>query len=297
MTNGNIKNINEKDDYFLRTKVAIIGAGQMGMGIAQYLITQGVDVILIGQNEVKIQESSKKIHNNYKEMLERKKISIEQFNNFTTELKVYTNLSVCENADFIIEAIPEDLEQKINLIEQLNKIVNDSTIIATNTSSFSITKLGSYYIHPKQFIGLHFFNPVIKMPLVEVVKGLHTSESAFEKSKDFINMVNKHGVEVLDNPGFIVNRILIPMINEAIFVLQEGVATIEEIDISMKLGTNHPMGPLALADYIGLDTCLAIMENLHKTLGEDKYRPALLLKKYVAANKLGIKNKVGFYSY
>lgn len=212
-------------------------------------------------------------------------------------IRYSTSLEVCKEMDLVIEAIPEIFEKKKELFQILSEIMSESSILATNTSSLSITKLSSIFIDPSRVIGIHFFNPAVLMPLVEIIRGLETSNETVKKVTTFIEVIQKDAVFVQDQSGFIVNRILIPMINEAIFVLQEGIAAPEEIDKAMKLGSNHPMGPLELADFIGLDTCLSIMETLHCNFGEDKYRPATLLRKYVEGNRLGRKTKKGFYTY
>lgn len=278
-------------------KVVVIGAGQMGIGIVQYLLSKKLNVKLIGNNESKLNSAKSKVITNLEKMCLKGKVTEREINKFKNNFTASTNLNDSKNADLIIEAIPENLKQKLELIEALNGLVSESTILASNTSSFSITKLASKYKYQDRLIGLHFFNPVMRMPLVEVVKGLETSSTVLQEVNVFLQEIEKKGIVINDQPGFVVNRILIPMINEAIFVLQEGIASVADIDAAMKLGTNHPMGPLELADYIGLDTCLSIMETLHDSFGEDKYRPAVLLKQYVAANKLGLKNKNGFYNY
>ncbi|MCK1995790.1 3-hydroxyacyl-CoA dehydrogenase NAD-binding domain-containing protein [Psychrobacillus psychrodurans] len=277
--------------------IAIIGAGQMGSGITQYLAMNAINVTLIDYKESNIERASSNIENGLTKLVLKGKISEERKLQVLSCIQCSTSLEICREVDLVIEAIPEILEKKESLFRKLSEIMTETSILATNTSSLSITKLGSMFIDPSRVIGLHFFNPAFIMPLVEVIRGLETSGDTLEKITAFIIAINKEAVFVKDQSGFIVNRILISMINEAIFVLQEGIATPEEIDKAMKLGSNQPMGPLELADFIGLDTCLSIMETLHSNLGEDKYRPATLLRKYVEGNRLGRKTKKGFYTY
>jgi len=278
-------------------KVAIIGAGQMGSGIAQYLATNDIKVTLIDYKESNIERASIIIEKNLNKLRSKEKITEEEVVNIQSNIEYTTRLEGCSDKDLVIEAIPEILGKKEELFSSLSEIMKENAILATNTSSLSITKLGSLYINPCRVIGLHFFNPAVIMPLVEIIRGLETSKETVDKVSAFIERINKKPVFVEDQSGFVVNRILIPMINEAVFVLQEGISTAEEIDKAMKLGANHPMGPLELADFIGLDTCLSIMETLHANFGDDKYRPAPLLRKYVDGNRLGRKTKKGFYIY
>lgn len=277
--------------------VAIIGAGQMGTGITQYLAMHNIDVTLIDYKECNVERAASTIEGRLNKMVLKEKISVTEKNEIESKISYTTNMNCCERMDLVIEAIPEEIGKKEKLFIELSEIMPLKSILATNTSSISITKLGSLFYNPSNVIGLHFFNPAVVMPLVEVIRGLDTSIDTANRVTEFIERINKSPVFVQDQSGFIVNRILIPMINEAIFVLQEGIASAEEIDKAMKIGSNHPMGPLELADFIGLDTCLSIMETLHKDFGEDKYRPAPLLRRYVNGKRLGRKNKRGFYTY
>lgn len=277
--------------------VAIIGAGQMGAGVTQYLAMNNINVTLVDYKESNIKRASEAIRNSLNRLLTKEKISELDLVGIQGRIHYSTTLNSCSEMDLVIEAIPEEIEKKEQLLIELNGILNEHTIVATNTSSLSITKLGTLYKNPSKVIGLHFFNPAVIMPLVEIIRGLETSKETVDKITALIESIKKEPVFVQDRSGFIVNRILIPMINEAFFVLQDGVATAEEIDKAMKLGSNQPMGPLELADFIGLDTCLSIMETLHINFGEDKYRPAPLLRQYVEANRLGRKTKKGIYTY
>ncbi|MFC6040243.1 3-hydroxyacyl-CoA dehydrogenase family protein [Paenisporosarcina macmurdoensis] len=277
--------------------VAIIGAGQMGTGISQYLAMKNIKVTLIDYKEANIYKAKQSINNNLNKLLLKEKMTNDELLQVQSSINYTTEIDKCSEMDLVIESISESLDKKQELFNKLNEIMNENSILATNTSSLSITKLSAMYKIPSKVIGIHFFNPAVIMPLVEIINGLETSKDTIAQVNEFIEKINKIPVFVLDHSGFIVNRILIPMINEAVFVLQEGIASAEEIDKAMKLGSNQPMGPLELGDFIGLDTCLSIMETLHSNLGEDKYRPAPLLRKYVDGNHLGRKTKRGFYLY
>lgn len=260
--------------------ITLIGAGQMGAGIAHVCLESGFNVIVADQSEKQLEKAKEKISAKLPDHIKNLEI---------------TTTPEYEKADLIIEAIAENLEIKKAFWSNLKP--GPQTILASNTSSYSITELASFTSAPERFIGIHFMNPVPKMNLVEVIRGLATSDNVYKQSIDFVKRLSKTPVTVQDRPGFVVNRILIPMINEAIFILDQGVANALDIDTAMKGAAGHPMGPLALADLIGLDTCLAILQDLHKRLGEDKYRPCPLLANYVHAGWLGRKAGKGFYEY
>ena len=269
----------------------------MGCGIAQVFLENDYKVIFNDLNDTLIQNGIAVIINRLDRSLEKGKISIETKNNILSRLIPSEKLELFKECSLIIEAVSEDLEIKKNLIKRLDEICGSTSVFASNTSSLSITELSDASQHPEKVIGIHFFNPAPLIQLVEIIKGLKTSSETFDIVSSYILAVGKTPIKVEESPGFIVNRLLIPMINEAVTILAEGVAGTSEIDSAMKLGANHPMGPLALADLIGLDIVLAIMENLHNEMGDDKYRPHPLLKKMVRGRKLGKKTKTGFYEY
>lgn len=278
-------------------KIAVIGGGTMGNGIAHVCAFKGFDVTLIETNDELLQKAIKTIESNLDRQLKKQIINEEQKKN--TLLNITGKVGV-ENTpadtDLVIEAIFENKQAKTNLYSNLHQLLKADSIFASNTSSISITEL-AVNNRPDKFIGMHFMNPVPLMKLVEIIRGYSTSNETYEIIKDLTIKLDKTPVEVHDYPGFISNRILMPMINEAIFALMEGVAKAEDIDTVMKLGMNHPMGPLTLADFIGLDVCLAIMEVLYNGFNDSKYRPCPLLRKMVAANKLGRKTGEGFFKY
>jgi 3-hydroxybutyryl-CoA dehydrogenase len=278
-------------------KVGVIGAGQMGNGIAHVLSLGGYDVVLNDIDKSTLEKAPYNIKNNLERQVNSKKISAEESN---TALKaiIYTmSFEEFNDVDLIIEAATENEPIKQKILNSLLPHIQPHTILTSNTSSISITRLASCTDRPEKFMGFHFMNPVPVMQLVELIKGIATSEDTYQSCLQVVEKLGKTAASAEDFPAFIVNRILIPMINEAVYALYEGVGSVEAIDTSMKLGANHPMGPLELADFIGLDTCLAIMNVLHEGLADTKYRPCPLMTKYVEAGWLGRKTKRGFYDY
>ena len=278
-------------------KVMVIGAGQMGSGIAQVCAMGGYDVFLNDLKDEYVERGIGVISKNLSRQVEKGKMESEEKEATLSRLTRSTDLNDAANVDLVIEAAVENMEIKAKIFEQLDKITPVHTILASNTSSLPITEIAAATRRPEKVIGMHFMNPVPVMKLVEVIRGLATADEVYQEIEQMAKSLNKTPVEVNDFPGFVANRILMPMINEAVYTLYEGVATKESIDEVMKLGMNHPMGPLTLADFIGLDTCLYIMETLHEGLGDDKYRPCPLLRKYVKAGWLGKKSGRGFYEY
>ncbi|USK70123.1 3-hydroxybutyryl-CoA dehydrogenase [Peribacillus asahii] len=278
-------------------KVMVIGAGQMGSGIAQVCAMGGYQVILHDLQEAFVEKGLTSIAKNLANQVEKEKITAELRDATLSRLKPSTDLQNAANVDLVIEAAVENMEIKSKLFAELDQIAPAHAILATNTSSLPITEIAAATKRPTQVIGMHFMNPVPVMKLVEIIRGLATADEVYVAIEEMAKLLGKVPVEVNDAPGFVSNRILLPMINEAIYALYEGVATKEAIDDVMKLGMNHPMGPLTLADFIGLDTCLYIMETLHEGFGDDKYRPCPLLRKYVKAGWYGKKSGRGFYEY
>jgi len=278
-------------------RVMIIGAGQMGAGIAQVCAMNGYEVTLHDLKEEYVEKGIKGIQKQLQRQVDKERISESDMNRFLRKIHLSTKISNAENQDIIIEAAVENMEIKKKIFVQIDEFAPDHAILATNTSSLPITEVAAVTKRPEKVIGMHFMNPVPVMKLVEVIRGLATSDETFQTVKKMAESLKKTAVEVNDFPGFVANRILMPMINEAIYTVFEGVATVEDVDEVMKLGMNHPMGPLTLADFIGLDTCLYIMETLHEGFGDDKYRPCPLLRKYVKAGWLGKKSGRGFYNY
>lgn len=278
------------------TKVGVVGAGQMGAGIAQVIATAGFETLIFDANSQALAKGVDGIHKRLQGAVEKGKLSKEIEEKARARLTPAKTLSDFANCDLVIEAIIEQFEIKAALFKELDTLVKPGAILASNTSSISITRIAASTQRPSDVIGVHFMNPVPVMKLVELIKGLQTSEKTYTAIQDFCAKIDKTTVLAIDTPGFIVNRILCPMINEAIFLVQEGVKP-EDIDTAMKLGTNQPMGPLTLADFVGLDTLLYILQLLHRELGEDKYRPCPLLIKYVEAGWYGKKSGRGFYSY
>ncbi|GAB6172106.1 3-hydroxybutyryl-CoA dehydrogenase [Paradesulfitobacterium aromaticivorans] len=275
----------------------VIGGGNMGSGIAQVLAQAGLDVVLYDVSAEILAKGIKNIQKNLSRMVEKGKIDEGEYQNITRRIKTTPQLEGAEDVDLVIEAINENMELKKKVFAQLDSICPEKTILASNTSSLSITEIACATKRADKVIGMHFFNPVPVMQLVEIIKGATTSDQTYEQIKDLVKQLAKTPVTVQEAPGFVVNRMLIPMINEAAFILSEGVASAEDIDTAMKLGANNPLGPLALADLIGLDVCLAVMEVLQSEFGDDKYRPCPLLRKMVRAGYLGRKSGRGFYQY
>ena len=276
--------------------IMVIGAGQMGGGIAQVAAQAGYSVLLNDIKEEFVIRGLGNIQKNLTRSVEKGKLTVEDKEAILSRITTSTSLNDAETADLVIEAAVENMTIKAQIFAQLDAICPEHTILSTNTSSLPITEIGAFTKRPDRVIGMHFMNPVPVMKLVEVIRGLATSDEVYKTIETLALAMGKTPVEVNDAPGFVANRVLIPMLNEAVFTLNEGIATVESIDNVMKLGMNHPMGPLALADLIGLDTVLSIMEVLHEGLG-DKYRPCPLLRKYVKAGWLGRKSGRGFYNY
>lgn len=277
--------------------VMVVGAGQMGAGIAQVFVQAGFDVLLFDINKQALDKGLGRISKLFDRAVEKEKITRKEADQALKRLRGTQELDDVKDRDLVIEAIIEKIEAKVGVFQQLDQLAPPHAILATNTSSLSITEIAASTNRPDQVIGMHFMNPVPVMKLVEIIRGLQTNDQAFKAVETVAGTLGKQPVEVQDYPGFASNRILMPMINEAIFAVYEGVASPEDIDSVMKLGMNHPMGPLALADFIGLDTCLYIMEVLHEGFGDSKYRPCPLLKNYVKAGWLGKKSGRGFYIY
>ena len=277
-------------------RIFVVGAGTMGNGIVQVAATSGFQVTCMDVMPVALEKAKAAIAKSTSKLLEKGIISEDQKAN-ADAIQFVGNMDTMKDADFVIEAATENPELKFKIFKDMDEAAREDVILASNTSSISITKIAANTKRPDKVIGMHFMNPVPLMKLVEVIKGLATSEETLQTTLELCKVMGKEAWQANDSPGFISNRILCPMINEAIFALMEGVGTAEAIDTVMKLGMNHPMGPLALADFIGLDVCLAILEVLHGGLGDPKYRPCPLLRRMVAAGHLGRKSGQGFYKY
>jgi 3-hydroxybutyryl-CoA dehydrogenase len=276
--------------------VGIIGAGTMGNGIAQACAVSGLNVIMLDINDAAVAKGLSTIASSLDRLIKKEKMTEAEKASALSRIKTSTNYQDFTASQMVIEAATENYELKIKILKQLDGIVSKDTIIASNTSSISITQMAAEVSNPQRFIGMHFFNPVPMMTLVEIIRGLQTDDQTHALVQEMSKVLGKEPITVKNAPGFVVNRILVPMINEAFFVLAEGLATPEDIDAGMKLGCNHPIGPLALADMIGLDTCLAIMEVYFKNFSDSKYRPCPLLREMVAAGYLGRKSGKGVYS-
>jgi len=277
--------------------IGVVGAGTMGNGIAQVAARAGYAVIIRDVGEDLLQRGMTAIDKSLQRDVDKERMNLEEKQTILKRIQTTTDLGSFNSASFVVEAVTENLSVKTEVFKALDQITPPSTILASNTSSISITKLSASTRRPEKVIGMHFMNPVPVMKLVEVIRGIATSDETYERVRDLTVKLGKTPLDCQDSPGFVSNRVLMPMINEAIFALYEGVATRESIDGIMKLGMNHPMGPLTLADFIGLDVCLAILNVLYEGLGDPKYRPCPLLKRYVDAGWLGRKAGRGFYEY
>ncbi len=278
-------------------KIGVLGAGTMGSGIAQVIAQSGYEVILRDIKNEFVEKGLKGIEKNLDRSVKKERITKKDKEETLKNITTTTEVEKLKDVDLVIEAVNENMDLKKKIFEELDEVINEDAILASNTSALSITEIANITERPSKIVGVHFFNPVPVMKLVELIRGIATSDETFEEVKTFVEELGKSGVEVNEAPGFIVNRILVPMINEAAFMLNEGVASAKDIDKAMKLGANHPIGPLALGDMIGLDVCLAIMETLYEEFADPKYRPCPLIRKKVRAGQLGRKTKEGFYSY
>lgn len=277
--------------------VGVIGAGIMGAGIAQVTAEAGYQVIIRDIAEQFVERGLTGIRKNYERSVQKGKMTAEAAEQILSRIKGTVDVNDLANVDLVVEAVIERMDLKKNVFQELDKVCKPEAILATNTSGLSVTEIGAATSRPAKVVGVHFFNPVPMMKLVELIRGADTSEETFQEAKAYAEKVGKDPIEVSEAPGFVVNRILVPMINEAAFVLMEGITSAEEIDKGMRLGCNHPIGPLALADLIGLDTCLFIMDTLFSETNDSKYRACPLLRKMVRAGHLGRKSGRGFFQY
>lgn len=277
--------------------IGVVGAGTMGCGIAQVASQSGYNVVLVDMSDKMLDSALTRITRELDRLVEKERLSSTNRDEILSRIEGTTDIGLVSNCELVIEAVTEAREVKTDVFKKIAEAVDNDTIIASNTSSLSITELSHCVSHPERVVGMHFFNPVTRLKLVEVVPGRLTSDETVAVAVATAMQMGKTPVEVGDSPGFVANRLMIPMINEAVFTLNEGVASADDIDAVMQLGASHPMGPLALADLIGLDVCLSIMEALHHAFGDDKYRPAPLLRQMVSGGQLGRKSGSGFYSY
>ena len=278
-------------------KIGVIGSGQMGSGIVQVALASGYEVVMMDISKEQLEKGKAYIEKGFSRLVKKEKITEDDKNSFLSNLTLAQNYDNFKELDLVVEAATENKKIKFAIFKALDEATSDNCILASNTSSISLTEIAAVTSKPEKVVGMHFMNPVPIMKLVELIKGLQTSDETYNAVKEAAEKMGKITVLSQDYPGFIVNRILMPMINEATYALMEGLASVEDIDAAMKFGTNQPMGPLTLADFIGLDTCLSILEVLHDGLGNPKYAPSPLLKKYVAAGYLGRKSGRGFYNY
>ena len=279
------------------SNIGIVGAGTMGSGISQVAALTGYDIVMQDVSDEATSRGLGTIDKSLQRLVDREKITADAKDAAIRKIRTTTNLSDLADCDLVIEAATENMALKLDLFEEIDKVSGPETIIASNTSSLSLTKLASVSNRPDKVIGMHFFNPVPMMALVEIIRALQTSDDTFTRVDELTRELGKTPVSVKDSPGFVVNRMLVPMINEAVFILYEGIASADEIDAAMKLGAGHPMGPLALADMIGIDVCLYVMNILLEEFGDSKFRPSPLLKQMVDAGYLGRKSGKGFFDY